>query len=144
MKKLAILMMIASSVFLADRAEAGLVWTATARISVIQRPALEGTAFVKVRGIHRVTVTNMGMYTDVVLWIDSGSIEFNGAAESVCSTGWKKFDDVATVRCSTFYQGPCDSGIWEALTLAKVRVATFFTKTQIAMAEPVFVNCSCV
>jgi hypothetical protein len=144
MKKLAILTMIAGAFLISERAEAGLVWTATARMSVTQRPALEGAESVKVRGVHRVTVTNMGMYTDVVLWIDSGTIEFNGVEESFCSTGWAMFDDVATVRCSTSWQSLCDSGIWEAVTVAKIKVATFFTKTKIGMSEPFFINCSCV
>ncbi len=145
MKNLTILLMIASSLLLVERAEAGLVWKATARLSVTSRPALEGIEWVKARGIHRVTVTDMGIYTKLTIKVYSGSLEFNTAREVDCATNWTPISGPSTVSCTTLdIQQPCDDGVWEAVTTGKLLIANMFARSRIDVAEPVFVNCGCI
>ena len=144
MKNLTILLMIASTLLLVEPAEAGLVWKATARLSVTSRPALEGTAWVKARGIHRVTVTDMGSFTKLTIRVFAGSLEFNTSRATACATNWAPISGPSTVSCTTLIlQDPCDNGVWEALTTGKLLIAYMFPRTKIDIAEPVFVNCGC-
>lgn len=144
MKNLTILLMIASTLLLVERAEAGLVWKATARLSVTSRPALEGIKWVKARGIHRVTVTDMGIYTKLMIRVFAGSLEFNTSRETACSTDWVRIIGPSTVSCTTFsIHQPCEDGVWEAVTTGKLLIATMFRRTKIDVSEPIFVNCGC-
>ena len=144
MKKLTILLMIASSVLLVERAEAGLVWNATATLSVIPRPGVEGIERVRTRGVHRVTITDMGSYVSLEMRVQAGSLEFNSFSEDLCSSPWVYVTEVSTISCTTAVnQAPCDDGIWEAVTKGKLKIASFFNKTKIGLAAPRFINCGC-
>ena len=145
MKKLTILLMIASSLLLVERAEAGLVWNATATLSVTPRPGAEGVDWVKARGVHRVTVTDMGSFTKLEIKVHAGSLEFNTFSEAICSGRWVMITHASTVSCTTVVvQRPCDDGIWEAVTLGRLRIALLFTRTKIGLANPKFVDCGCI
>ncbi len=144
MKRLTILLMIAGSLLLVERAEAGLVWSATATLAVIPRPAAEGVEWVKARGIHRVTVTDMGSFTSLGIKVHAGSLEFNTIGEIVCYGSWVSISSASTVSCTTVViQEPCEDGIWEAVTIGKVLIASVFKRTKIGLTSPVAVNCAC-
>jgi hypothetical protein len=144
MKRLVLAALIAASL-MATRAEAGLVWTVKANMSVRQRPGLEGVELVRANGIHRVTVTDMGIYTEFFLRVKSGALVQNAVAADGCSTDWLHVKEVSSVVCmTTVVQSPCVDGVWEAVTTGQIKFITLFKKTEIGVSEPVFVNCSCI
>jgi hypothetical protein len=144
MKRIAILMLAVGSLLSVEPAAAGLVWTARATLLVVARPGVNEVEFVKSRSLHRVTVSDMGPYSEFQLRIRTGKIEFNAVTEGSCSTRWQTVTEVTTVSCTkVVFQEPCEAGIWEATTLAEALVVSFFKKKTIAHADPAFVSCGC-